>query len=85
MLMQFSSEVCQPLSVNVQTYKLSFIVIVLKNMMRNVENYNRAVPVSFILPKNWRGHKGVVPKSMRIKNEMWQRLRFIHHYISLVI
>ena len=69
MLMQFSSEVCQPLSVNVQTYKLSFIVIVLKNMMRNVENYNRAVPkrvkqggVSFILPKNRRGHKGVVPK-----------------------
>ena len=32
---------------------------------------------------------GVVIKagrlSMRIKNEMWQRLRFIHHYISMVI
>ena len=39
--------------------------------------------VSFIfLPKNGRGHKGL---SMRIKNEMWQRLRFIHHYISMLI
>ena len=39
--------------------------------------------VSFIfLPKNGLGHKGL---SMRIKNEMWQRLRFIQHYISMVI